>query len=46
MIEVSVAEMLILMLMFIERMDSIHEIYKNDVKTSLMCSYLELSIEG
>lgn len=37
--EVSVAEMLILMLMFIERMDSINKTYKNDVQTYLMGSY-------
>lgn len=39
MIEVSVAEILLVMLMFIERMDSIHKTYVNDVQTVLMCSF-------
>lgn len=37
--EVSVAEMLILMLMFIERMDSINKTCKNYVQTLSMGSY-------
>lgn len=35
-----------LVLMFIERMDSINKTYVNDMQTFLICSYPKLSTKG